>query len=262
MIIHKIPIRNNLRNYFYILADNQSKEALVIDPLAHKSCLELAAEFGYNITQVLNTHHHHDHIGGNDKVINATGAKLLAHSKAVIANVDQGLNVGDIVHVGRHQLSVLDTPGHTMSHVCLFYAGEEKSNIQPALFSGDTLFNAGVGHCFSGGHPEVLFNTITTAFDELPENTRLYPGHDYIENNLRFTLDREPSNSTAKGLLTQFSESLDAEDYTTTLGLEKKINVFMRLQEDEIRNKFAQEGVICDDDQSTFIALREVRNQW
>lgn len=266
MIIHKIPIRNRLRNYFYLLADADTKEALAIDPLAHKHCIETAAELGYKITQVLNTHHHHDHIGGNDKVIAATGARLLAHADADIGNVDQKLYVGDSVFVGQHKLDVLDTPGHTMSHVCLFYAGDEY--VEPALFSGDTLFNAGVGHCLSGGHPEALFNTLISAFNELPENTRLYPGHDYIENNLKFTLDREPSNAVAQKLLAQFSShsnsssAREAESYVTTLELEKQINVFMRLDKQEIRNQLIKEGKPCHDDQSTFIALREMRNQW
>ena len=265
MIIHKVPIRNSLRNYLYILADETSKEALVIDPLAHKLCLDIVEEKGYKITQVLNTHHHHDHIGGNAKVIAATGARLLAHKNADIPDVDHALNVGDVVNVGKYELQVMDTPGHTMSHVCLFYEGDEnsgKDEAEPALFSGDTLFNAGVGHCYLGGHPETLFQTLTTAFSDLPDNTRLFPGHDYIENNLKFTLDREPKNRLAKELLMCFDEGMNSETYVTTLKLEQAVNVFMRLDSDEIRNKLNEEGESCHDDKSTFLALRELRNQW
>ncbi len=265
MIIHKVPIRNRLRNYLYLLVDERSKEALAIDPLAHKLCLDIAEEHGYHITQVLNTHHHHDHIGGNTKVIEATGATLLAHANADIPDVDQALNVGDVVNVGRYELQVMDTPGHTMSHICLFYAGDEgsdKEDAEPALFSGDTLFNAGVGHCYLGGHPETLFQTLTTAFVGLPSNTRLFPGHDYIENNLKFTLDREPKNRLAKELLMGFDAGVDSEAYVTTLKIEQAINVFMRLDSQDVRTKLNKEGQSCVDDKSTFLALRELRNQW
>ena len=72
---------------------------------------------------------------------------------------------------------------------------------QPALFCGDTLFNAGAGNCHNGGHPDELYKTFAEQLAKLPDDTLIYPGHDYIENNLRFTLDREPDNAEAKALL-------------------------------------------------------------
>ena len=98
---------------------------------------------GWKITIVANTHHHHDHIGGNGPVIAATGAELVSHQDAMdaIPNVNRGLNAGDELQCGDFILKVLDTPGHTMSHICLYYPGN--SDEQPALFCGDTLFNAG-----------------------------------------------------------------------------------------------------------------------
>lgn len=265
MIIHKIPLRNSLRNFIYILADEESKEALAIDPLAFDKCLDIAKEHGYKITQVLNTHHHNDHIGGNGKVVAATGAMLLAHKNAKIPHVDLGLSAGDTVNVGKYVLQVLDTPGHTMSHVCLFYAGNKSDSSEtgePALFSGDVLFNAGVGNCTNGGHPEAMHETISDIFAKLPENTRLFPGHDYIENNLKFTLDREPENRWAAEFLQAFSAGLDAESYVTTLKLEKYLNVFTRLNSPEVRERLKEQGIRCNDNKSTFLALRQLRNQW
>src|SRR3546814_6653314 len=90
---------------------------------------------------------------------------------------------GDVVKVGRTvELESLDTPGHTMSHVCLLSRGD-----QPALFCGDTLFNAGAGNCHNGGHPSELYQTFAGQLAKLPDDTLIYPGHDYIGNNLRFT---------------------------------------------------------------------------
>src|SRR3546814_8981217 len=103
-----------------------------------------------DLTQILNTHEHGDHIGGNKPMVAATGAAILAHRKARdrVPGMDRGLGAGDVVSVGRTvELEVLDTPGHTMSHVCLLSRSD-----QPCLFSGDTLFNAGAGNCHNGGH--------------------------------------------------------------------------------------------------------------
>jgi hydroxyacylglutathione hydrolase len=102
----------------------------------------------------------------------------------------RGLSAGDVVKVGRTvELKALDTPGHTMSHVCLLSHTD-----QPALFCGDTLFNAGAGNCHNGGHPEELYKTFDRQLAKPPQSTLIYPGHDYMENNLRFTLNREPDN--------------------------------------------------------------------
>src|SRR3546814_19507626 len=102
---------------------------------------------------------------------------------------------GDVVKVGRTvELESLDTPGHTMSHVCLLSHGD-----QPALFCGDTLFNAGAGNCHNGGHPSELYETFAGQLANLPDDPLIYPGHDYIGNKLRFTLDREPDTGRPAG---------------------------------------------------------------
>ncbi len=192
MLVKQIWTGNNYRNFNYLIACSETGEALAIDPLDAEKCLKAARDAGWQITQILNTHEHHDHIGGNDAVVAATGAKILAHAKAggKIPNMSRGLSAGDVVKVGRTvELEAMDTPGHTFCHICLCAHGD-----RPALFSGDTLFNAGAGNCHNGGHPAELYKTFVEQLDRLPEGTRIYPGHDYIENNLRFTLDREPDN--------------------------------------------------------------------
>src|SRR3989304_1826959 len=128
MLVEQIWTGNDYRNFNYLIACPESGEALAIDPLDHKKCLAAATDKGWEITQILNTHEHEDHIGGNRAVVAATGAKGLAHrnAKGKIPNIDIGLAAGDVIKVGRHiELEVLDTPGHTMSHVCLRAHGEQ-----------------------------------------------------------------------------------------------------------------------------------------
>ena len=261
MIIERIWTGNSLRNYNYLVVCPETGEALAIDPLDHEKCLAVAREKGFQITQVLNTHEHRDHTGGNGPVVQATSAKLLAHARAVIPDVDRGLNAGDVVKVGRTvELEVLDTPGHTMSHVCLLSHTD-----QPALFSGDTLFNAGAGNCRGGGHPVELYRTFSAQLAALPANTVLHPGHDYIERNLAFTLDREPDNRSAQHFLDRVRGHDPDKAVTTTLGTEKEINAFFRLQSPAIIAKLRVAfpdlpGEL--DDQTVFLKLRELRNSW
>ncbi|HEV8097033.1 MAG TPA: hydroxyacylglutathione hydrolase family protein, partial [Burkholderiales bacterium] len=199
MIVKQIWTGNAYRNFNYLIACPETGDALAIDPLDHEKCLKAAKDAGWTITQILNTHEHRDHTGGNEQMVRKTGAEIIAHQKAGdrIAGMSRGLAAGDIVSVGKTvELETLDTPGHTMSHVCLLSHTD-----QPALFCGDTLFNAGAGNCHNGGHPAQLYKTFAEQLARLPAATRIYPGHDYIENNLRFTLNREPDNARAAEML-------------------------------------------------------------
>ena len=199
MIVEQVWTDNAYRNFNYLIVCGESGEAMAIDPLDHQKCLAAAKANGWQITHVLNTHEHFDHTGGNDAVIKATGAQLLAHANAkdAIPGMDRGLGAGDVIKIGSTvELEALDTPGHTMSHVCLLSHTDT-----PALFCGDTLFNAGAGNCHHGGHPPELYDTFANQLAKLGDDTLVYPGHDYIANNLEFTLDREPDNQKAQSLL-------------------------------------------------------------
>lgn len=263
MIVEQIWTANAYRNFNYLIVCPETGEALAIDPLDHRKCLGVAKERGWNITQVLNTHEHGDHTGGNRAVIGATGAKLLAHHNAKdrIPGIDRGLAAGDVIKVGRTvELLALDTPGHTMSHICLLSQTET-----PALFCGDTLFNAGAGNCHAGGHPVELFNTFADQLAKLPEDTNVYPGHDYITNNLGFTLDREPDNEAARALLTEVSHQDPAKALVTTLAQEKDINAFFRLHNATVIARLREEFPDLPgnpDPKTVFLKLRELRNRW
>ena len=263
MIVEQIWTGNAYRNFNYLIACPESGEALAVDPLDHQKCLARAKDKGWTITQILNTHEHGDHTGGNGSMIAATGAKLLAHAGAIgrIAGIDRGLKAGDVIKVGKSvELECLDTPGHTMSHICLLGHTD-----QPALFCGDTLFNAGAGNCHGGGHPNALYTTFATQLAKLPDATLVYPGHDYITNNLRFTLDREPDNRRAKALLKEVESQDPARALVSTLALEKEINTFFRLHSPSVIKRLRQAFPDLPDDpdpKTVFLKLRELRNKW
>jgi len=262
MLVEQIWTGNAYRNFNYLIACPQTGEALAVDPLDHAKCLSRAREKGWEITRVLNTHEHDDHTGGNREVVAATGAQVLAHAgaAAAIPGMDRGLAAGDTVKFGEVELEALDTPGHTMTHVCLLAHGDS-----PALFCGDTLFNAGAGNCHNGGHPEELYQTFAGQLAKLPDATRIFPGHDYLENNLRFTLDREPGNADARALLATAAAQDPADARITTLGEERRINTFFRLQNPQViarlRDEFPALGD-APDAKAVFLKLRELRNKW
>jgi hydroxyacylglutathione hydrolase len=171
------------------------------------------------------------------------------------------VKAGDIIKVGRTvELECLDTPGHTMCHICLRSHTE-----QPALFSGDTLFNAGAGNCHNGGNVEALYTSFAEQIARLPEDTQVYAGHDYIENNLKFTLAREPDNAAARALLPRVEGHDPAQAIVTTLGDEKQFNTFMRLSSPSVVATLRQsfpDLPAQPDPKTVFARLRELRNSW
>jgi len=263
MIVRQVWTGNAYRNFNYLIACAETGEALAIDPLDHEKCFAAAKREGWDITQILNTHEHRDHTGGNVPLAQKTGATVIAHKNARdrIPEMARGLSAGDVIKVGRTvELEALDTPGHTMSHVCLLSRTD-----QPALFSGDTLFNAGAGNCHNGGHPEALFDTFSQQLAKLRDDTLIYPGHDYIENNLRFTLSREPDNRRAQAMLEKLKGQDPNRAYVSTLAVEREINTFFRLTSPSVIAKLREafpDLPETPDPRTVFLKLRELRNKW
>src|SRR5207247_11390599 len=134
MIVKQIWTGNAYRNFNYLLACGETGEALAIDPLDHEKCLKAAKDEGWEITQILNTHEHGDHTGGNEAMVLKTGARILSHKNAgdKIPDNTRGLGAGDVGKVGKiHEFDVLDTHDDTMSHVSLLMHNDDQ-----VLFGG------------------------------------------------------------------------------------------------------------------------------
>ncbi|MBA2663529.1 MAG: MBL fold metallo-hydrolase [Bradymonadaceae bacterium] len=262
-------------NFFYLVADEQGVAAL-IDPIDANSAIALVKEAGYRLKYVVNTHFHPDHIGGNGAVLEAFPSALLVAASGDIEYIDmqmthagvrcveQGLAGGDVLTIGTLVLEVLATPGHTAGHISLLHAQH--------LFSGDTIFVGGAGHCRMGGDAGVLFRTFRDILRPLPGATRFYPGHDYAVRNAEFVLSIEAEQDEARRVL---EEALAAREQRrpmlTDIGRERLYNPFLRFDDPVLlRSLRARHGdllesaraVSASDDEAVFRCVRELRNNW
>lgn len=249
-----LPINNSLKNFNYLVFCPHTRDCCVIDPLDVDLILKTAKREHLNITQIVNTHEHGDHTGGNIDLKAKTNATIMAHHQAenLIPGFDQGLKANDKIKIGTSiELTVLDTPGHTMHSICLF----DKNN--PAVFTGDTLFNCGCGNCHNGGDPEIMFETFENQLQHSPDDTKIYPGHDYIRNNLNFVKSLQP-NLDAIAILE--SKLNNQNIYISTMGEDKTVDPFFRLDDVELKKAIGLSENASR--KEVFLALRQLRNKW
>ena len=160
------------RNFSYLIADEKSRSAAVVDPGYDTSKLEARVRaLGLRVAYVLNTHTHHDHVAGN-KVFH-TGETKLAACRGARVDPDIPLDHGSVLEVGAHRIEVLLTPGHYLDSICLLVDGE-------SLITGDTLFVGCIGGSgFPGSNTEKQFHSLFQVILKLPDGVKVYPGHDY-----------------------------------------------------------------------------------
>lgn len=249
-----LPIENALANINYIVYCPEVRECCVIDPFDPDLILDSAERNHLKITHIINTHEHWDHTQGNELLKAKTNAKIMAHhdAQALIPGFDKGLSAGEIISIGESiKLTVLETPGHTLHSICLY------NNSEPGIYTGDTLFNCGCGNCHHGGDVEKMFETFETQLSRLPNNTKLYPGHDYLRNNLKFAQSLQPNLSAITTLLSNLKKN---ETHISTLAEDKTIDPFFRLDDLELKSAI---GLDAQADRKTvFTTLRQLRNKW
>ncbi|TGM51441.1 hydroxyacylglutathione hydrolase family protein [Leptospira vanthielii] len=258
-MIEILPIFTDspLRNFSYLVYSNRTGDAYVIDPYDAKSILTQTKQLGVKIKGILNTHEHGDHTQGNLELKEETRAIIYGHSNAKdkIPGLDQTLREGDITFsVEEESLVVWNTPGHTFSH--LSFVHKNPKTIL-GIFSGDTLFNAGVGNCFRGGDPNSLYDTIQARFETLPDSCLLYPGHDYWENNLKFAEHVDTENDFRE----EYKSSLKPFQ-VSEMGAEKKLNPFFRRKTKSVNDRLMELKETYTDDRSVFLVLRKMRDHW
>ncbi len=260
MKVVRLYMNNRLRNFNYVIGCEQTKQAIALDPLDGEAILAIAEKQGWQIKLIINTHEHHDHIEGNPVVQKVTGAPIWAseHARGKIPNLSRGLLANEVIELGSMRFKVLPTPGHTPVHVCLLTLSEDT----PILFSGDTLFNACAGNCFNGGNVDEMFDSFERELAPLPDETILYPGHDYMKTNLKFALTWEPKNSDALYWQQNVDALLPDEMPYMTLGQERLYNPFLRLHNPVLKRQLALHGDVVSSKREVFKVLRRHRDQW
>ena len=216
-------------NYIWLLQNSTTQHCAVVDPGDAQPVLNwLAANQQWQLTDILITHHHHDHVGGVTQLKQATQAKVSGPARETIPSLDVAVDEGAQISLLGHTVQVFAVPGHTLGHVVYFC---NNSHTQPWLLSGDTLFAGGCGRMFEG-HPEQMHASLSR-LAALPDNTLVYCTHEYTLSNLLFAQAVEPSNQDIHQRIDTVRQ-LRAEQQITLpshIALEKLTNPFLRCAE-------------------------------
>lgn len=260
MTVKKIPALKD--NFMYLVVCNETKNAAIVDPVEPDRVLEVAKEAGVSLNKVLTTHHHWDHAGGNADMWKRYQAdpslgklSIYGGNDERIDNLTNPVGQDDTLEIGNLKVRCISTPCHTTSHICYYIETPEDK----VVFTGDTLFLAGCGRFFEGT-PQQMYDALITKLSALPDDTKVYCGHEYALNNLRFANTVEPDNADITQLLTVAKEA-DLEGrramVPSTIGQEKRTNVFMRVAEPAVQ-KFVGKSTPLE----TMQALRAAKDKF
>jgi len=226
-----LPVPALSDNFMYLVIDEESKQSFVVDPVEPDKLHELAKKESAHVTHALTTHHHHDHAGGNSKLAPIfPGIQVIGGDDRIPA-LTKKVGDGDHFEIGNIAVKVFFTPCHTSGHVLYLV---KQGNEAASLFTGDTLFIGGCGRFFEGT-AEQMHYALNKVIASLPDDTKVYCGHEYTKKNLEFAQSVDPNNSAVKQKLhwATEQEKKGAHTVPSTVGEEKTFNPFMRVEHKE-----------------------------
>ncbi|MGR0136373.1 MULTISPECIES: hydroxyacylglutathione hydrolase [Pseudomonas] len=217
-------------NYIWLLQDPGTQRCAVVDPGDAAPVLAwLQQHPGWSLTDILITHHHHDHVGGVERLKSATEATVYGPADENIPARDVALRDNDRVSMLGWDFDVYAVPGHTLGHIAYYHEG--------VLFCGDTLFAAGCGRLFEGT-PEQMHASLQR-LAALPDDTQVYCTHEYTQSNLKFAAAVEPDNTDIAERVEHVRQLRSRNEMTlpSNLALEKRTNPFLRTAETSVKQK-------------------------
>jgi len=211
-------------NYSYLIIDEENNTACVIDPSEATPIIEYLENNKIKLEFILNTHHHYDHVGGNQRLKEKYGASVVGYrkDKKRIPEIDILLDDQEIWIHQNFETKIIYIPGHTLGHICFYFYKEQ------SVFTGDTLFSLGCGKIFEGTYSQ-MFNSLMK-FKELPQDTKVYCGHEYTKKNSDFCLTHDANNENLKTKIDIIDEKLKSGLPTipSTIKDELECNIFLR----------------------------------
>ena len=211
-------------NYSYLIIDEKKNIACVIDPADADPIIEYLDDSKIELKFILNTHHHYDHVGGNKQLKEKYGATVIGYKgdKERIPEIDILLNDQETWKHENFEAKIIHIPGHTLGHICFYFYKEE------SVFTGDTLFSLGCGRLFEGTYSQ-MFDSLMK-LKKLPQNTKVYCGHEYTKKNSAFCIAHDPNNKNLKAKMDDINIKLNSGVPTipSTIKDELECNIFLR----------------------------------
>ena len=253
MKIEIIPCLND--NYSYLIHDEISNTVAIVDPSEFIPCDTIISKNYQKLDFILNTHHHYDHVGGNEELKKKYNSKVLGfeNDKNRIPQIDTVLKDNQEFKIGTLNFTTIFIPGHTRGHVAFYFKKER------VVFTGDTLFSLGCGRVFEGTYKQ-MFQSLNK-LKNLPGETKVYCGHEYTFKNLEFCLKFNPNNDFLKKKKDNIKLSLKNKKPTipSTIADEIKANIFFRVNDPDIKKAINLEN---SPDIEIFTKLRDLKDNF